>query len=198
MACTTACSPDPHTRLTVSPGTSTGTPALSAACRATFMPAPAWSTQPITTSPMSAAFTSARAIASRIATAPRSAADRSLNTPPNAPIGVRHALTITVSKSLMLRLYVLRFRDFWRVNGRLLPARSPRKHEGTKPDSFSCFCAFVACCCHFARPDTSRDDDRRRAESDAGFGAAHLARRAPRALHAVRAREVEGQQARHL
>src|SRR5262249_43235721 len=40
-ACTTACIPDPHTRFAVSPGTSTGSPALSAACRATFMPAPA-------------------------------------------------------------------------------------------------------------------------------------------------------------
>src|SRR5690349_16211914 len=45
-AWTTACRPEPHTRLTVSPGTSFGSPALSAACRATFMPAPACSTQP--------------------------------------------------------------------------------------------------------------------------------------------------------
>src|SRR5262245_27319951 len=99
-AWTTACNPDPHTRLIVSAGTSTGTPALSAACRATFIPAPAWSTHPMSTSSSSAGFTFARAIASRIASAPRSTAERSLNAPPNEPIGVRHALTSTALTSL--------------------------------------------------------------------------------------------------
>ena len=44
----------------------------------------------------------------------------------------------------------------------------------------------------------ARDDGRRRDRSRAGVGAAHLARRPSRALHVVRARQVEGQQARHL
>src|SRR5262249_45869543 len=90
----------PHTRLMVSAGTPTGRPALSAACLATFIPTPACSTHPISTSSMSAGDTFARAIASRIATAPRSTADKSLSAPPNDPIGVRHALTRSASTSL--------------------------------------------------------------------------------------------------
>src|SRR5436190_5588299 len=111
-ACTTAWSPDPQTRLTVSPGTLTGRPAFSPACRATFIPAPACRTHPITASPTSSGFTPVRAIASRITIAPRSTAPRSLNAPPNAPIGVRHAPATTTSKSLsMWQLYVLRSID---------------------------------------------------------------------------------------
>ena len=45
----------------------------------------------------------ARAIASRTTMAPRSAALTSFNAPPNAPIGVRHALRITASKSLSIQ-----------------------------------------------------------------------------------------------
>src|SRR6185436_14979781 len=107
-ACTTACSPDPQTRLIVSPGTSTGSPALRPACLATFMPMPACSTHPMTTSPMSAGLTFARAIASRITTAPRSTADTSLRAPPNEPIGVRQALRITASNELVKRAYPFR------------------------------------------------------------------------------------------
>src|SRR5262245_38453760 len=111
-AWTTACSPDPQTRLTVSPGILAGRPALIPACRATFIPAPACRTQPITASPTSSGFTPVRSIASRITIAPRSTAPRSLNTPPNAPIGVRHAPATTTSKSLsMWQLYVLRSID---------------------------------------------------------------------------------------
>src|SRR5881394_3613358 len=94
-AWTTACRPEPQTRFTVSAGTSTGTPAFSAAWRATFMPAPACSTQPMMTSPRSTALMAARRIASRMTTAPRSAAERSLNTPPKDPIGVRQADKMT-------------------------------------------------------------------------------------------------------
>ncbi len=65
-ACITAASPEPHTRFTVSAGTVAGSPAPSAACRATFMPAPACSTHPMTTSSMRSTPTCARAIASRI------------------------------------------------------------------------------------------------------------------------------------
>src|SRR6185295_16617631 len=47
------------------------------------------------TSPMSFASIPARAMASRMTTAPRSAAERSFKAPPNDPIGVRHALRMT-------------------------------------------------------------------------------------------------------
>src|SRR5216684_4884487 len=60
------------------------------------------------TSPISAGATAARAMAPRTATAPRSAADTSLNDPPNAPIGVRHALRMTVSASLAKRTHLVR------------------------------------------------------------------------------------------
>src|SRR5262245_43942970 len=81
----------------VSAGVSTGRPALSAACRATFMPAPACNTHPINTSSTSVGAIFARVSASRIAIAPRSAADRSLSAPPKDPIGVRQALTSSAS-----------------------------------------------------------------------------------------------------
>ena len=49
-----ACAPEPHTRLTVIAGTSTGTPPPIAACRAGFILLPAWITLPIATVPISA------------------------------------------------------------------------------------------------------------------------------------------------
>src|SRR4051812_35429555 len=94
-ACATAWSPDPQTRLTVSAGTSIGRPALSAACRATFIPAPDCSTQPSTTSSTSRGSTPARATASRMTMAPRSTAERSFSAPPKDPMGVRQALRMT-------------------------------------------------------------------------------------------------------
>src|SRR5262245_5325305 len=66
------------------------------------MLAPACSTQPRMTSPMSSRATFDRAIASLTATAARSTDVRSLNAPPNDPIGVRHALRITASKFLSI------------------------------------------------------------------------------------------------
>src|SRR6185369_3772639 len=108
----TDCSPDPQTRVTVSAGTSTGTPALIAACRATFIPTPAWSTHPITTSSRSPADTFARSSACRMTTAPRSAAERSFSAPPNDPIGVRHALTSTASMSLAKGPHLVRNDEF--------------------------------------------------------------------------------------
>ena len=51
----TACSPEPHSRLTVSPPTSTGKPASSSAIRATLrLSSPAWLAQPRMTSSTSA------------------------------------------------------------------------------------------------------------------------------------------------
>src|SRR5262249_16117358 len=73
---------------------------------ATFMPAPACSTQPMITSPMSVRGTPERTSASSMTAAPRSAALSSRNTPPKAPIGVRHALRTTASMSeTMAQLY---------------------------------------------------------------------------------------------
>src|SRR5918994_2404194 len=93
----TAVRPEPQTRFTVSAGTSIGTPALMAAWRATFMPAPACSTHPRTTSPSSLCGTPARAMASFTTIAPRSAAETSLSAPPKFEMGVRHALRMTAS-----------------------------------------------------------------------------------------------------
>ncbi len=53
MACAasiTALRPEPQTLLTVKAATETGSPALSAACRAGFCPTPACSTLPMITS----------------------------------------------------------------------------------------------------------------------------------------------------
>src|SRR2546422_7043418 len=55
-----ACAPEPQTRLTVIAGTATGTPPLSAACRAGFIRLPAWTTLPITTLPIRAESTPER------------------------------------------------------------------------------------------------------------------------------------------
>src|SRR5262245_1003005 len=66
------------------------------------MLAPACSTQPRMTSPTSSRATFDRAIASLIAIAARSTDVRSLNAPPNDPIGVRHALRMTASKFLSI------------------------------------------------------------------------------------------------
>ena len=70
-----------------------GSPALSAACRATFMPGAGLQHAPHDHVAHVLGLTPARAIASRITTAPRSAAVKSLSAPPNDPIGVRQALT---------------------------------------------------------------------------------------------------------
>jgi hypothetical protein len=70
----TARRPEPHTMLTVKAETSTGSPALSAACRAGACPTPACTTQPMMTSSTSARSTPARLTASLIAMAPNSGA----------------------------------------------------------------------------------------------------------------------------
>ena len=79
----TASSPEPHRRLIVAPGTSTGNPASSAAIRATLrLSSPAWFAQPSTTSPSSDQSTRGlRAISALIGSAARS----SVRTPANAP-----------------------------------------------------------------------------------------------------------------
>src|SRR5438094_2899726 len=136
-------------------------PASSAAWRATFMPAPACSTHPMTTSLTSALFTPARAIASRMTMAPRSTADKSLNTPPNDPIGVRHALRITVSKSFIPELYVLRSPHIFR-----------RTHEFCATCRARLRDACVGAGERRRRSVAPRDDRRRRDQPAAGVGAA--------------------------
>jgi hypothetical protein len=79
---TMAWAPEPHTRLTVSAGTSTGSPAAMPAWRAGFMRAPAWITWPITSVWMRSGASPARRTVSRMATAPRSGAGRSFKLPP--------------------------------------------------------------------------------------------------------------------
>ena len=92
-----ASSPDEHARLTVIAGTESGSPALSAARRATYPVSSACSTLPIITSSTSSGRMPARSTAALIAAAPRSDAGTSLNAPPNLPTGVRAPLTITTS-----------------------------------------------------------------------------------------------------
>ena len=86
---TAACSPDPHSRLTVSAGVSTGTPAYSAMWRARYGASfPVWMTLPTTTSSTAAAGTPVRSKAARAAATPRSTAEMSCSAPPKVPKGV--------------------------------------------------------------------------------------------------------------
>src|SRR5690554_4746926 len=91
----TACRPEPHTRLTAIAPTVSGTPPLSAACRAGAWPRPAETTLPRITSSMSEASMRLRSSAARIAIAPSSGALRPESPPRKRPIGVRAAPTIT-------------------------------------------------------------------------------------------------------
>src|SRR3972149_1413292 len=92
-----ASSPLPQMRFTVYAGTSTGSPAFTAAYRAMYASSITWPTQPRITWSTCSGFTPARQTASLIATAARSEAEKSWNAPPSRPIGVRHPLTTTTS-----------------------------------------------------------------------------------------------------
>ena len=80
----TASSPEPHSRLIVGPGTSTGRPASSDAILATLrLSSPAWFVQPNHTSSTASQSTLAlRAMSALIGTAPRSSARTDDNEPP--------------------------------------------------------------------------------------------------------------------
>ena len=96
---TTACSPEPHSRLTVAPGTETGSPASSAAMRATLrLSSPAWLAQPNRTSSMASGSTFVRATSARTTTAARSSGRTSARAPPWRPTGVRRASTTKTSR----------------------------------------------------------------------------------------------------
>src|SRR5262249_44150911 len=81
---TTACKPEPHRRLTVSAGVSTGMPASTAATRETYMSrGSVCTTWPNTTWPMSAGATEARRTASAVTRLASSDRDMSFRLPPN-------------------------------------------------------------------------------------------------------------------
>ena len=82
QAPTTAASPEAQSRLTVTPAADSGSPASSAAIRATLrLSSPAWFAAPNQTSSICSAGTPARATASRITSAARSSG----RTPESAP-----------------------------------------------------------------------------------------------------------------
>ena len=97
---TVACMPEPQSRFTVWPGTSTGKPARSRPIRATLrLSSPAWLAQPKITSSTSAGSRAIRSTTSRMTMAARSSGRTSFSWPPYLPIGVRTAETITTSRS---------------------------------------------------------------------------------------------------
>src|SRR6516225_3126883 len=95
----TAFRPDPQTLLTVTAATWSGSPPLSAACRAEFCPRPAETTLPMMHSSTILGSTPARRTASATTSAPSSGAVRLLSAPRNLPVGVRTALTMTESRT---------------------------------------------------------------------------------------------------
>src|SRR5215472_2429224 len=100
---TIACSPDPHSRLSVNAGVSTGNPALIVATRERYMSwTSVWMTLPNTTCPISPAATPARLTASRTTVAASSVGGWSLRLPPYLPIAVRTPLSRTTSRSLRM------------------------------------------------------------------------------------------------
>src|SRR3954470_2225735 len=98
----TALSPEPHTLLTVSAATWSGSPPRSAACRAGFCPSPADTTFPMMHSSTIPESMPARRMASATTRAPSCGAVRLFNAPRNLPVGVRTALTSTDSRTTNL------------------------------------------------------------------------------------------------
>src|SRR5438552_6563570 len=79
----------------VTAATWSGSPPLSAACRAGFWPVPALTTLPMMHSSTISGSIPARRTASATTSAPSSGAVRLLRTPSSFPVGVRTALTMT-------------------------------------------------------------------------------------------------------
>src|SRR2546427_269442 len=95
-----ACSPEPHSRFTVCPGTSTGRPARSSAIRATLrLSSPAWLVQPRITSSIAPGSIRVRSTTALIGTAARSSARTCASAPPCFPTGVRSAAQMYASRS---------------------------------------------------------------------------------------------------
>src|SRR5215217_733554 len=97
---TIACSPDPHSRLRVKAGVSTGRPPFTEATRDRYMSrVSVWMTLPNTVCPTSAGSTPDRLTASRTTAAPRSAGGMSLRLPPYFPTAVRTPERTTTSRA---------------------------------------------------------------------------------------------------
>lgn len=93
----TAFRPEPQTLLIVNAGTVTGRPALMTAWRAGFWPTPAVSTWPRMTSLIWSGCRPLLRSSSWMTIAPSSLAGVFDSVPPNLPIGVRVAATMTMS-----------------------------------------------------------------------------------------------------
>jgi hypothetical protein len=93
----TAFRPEPHTLLIVIAGMASGSPALRDDWRAAFWPLPAVSTWPRITSDTASALTPVFASSARITVAPSSGAGDLASVPPNLPMAVRSAATMTTS-----------------------------------------------------------------------------------------------------
>src|SRR5579884_4175717 len=104
-----------QTLLIVSAGTSIGSPAPTAACRAGAWPAPACSTCPMITYSTSEPSTPTRSSAARIAIAPSSVAAYLLRPPPRRPNGVRTAETTTLRLTRRRLAAVMQAKDAVRV-----------------------------------------------------------------------------------
>ena len=92
-ALATACNPEPHSRFTVCPATSTGNPARSEAMRATLrLSSPAWLVHPRITSSIERGSMPERSTTALIGIAARSSARRPARLPPCLPTGVRSAV----------------------------------------------------------------------------------------------------------
>ena len=90
-----ACWDEPHCRSTVTPGTLSGSPADSHACRAMSSDCgPIWETQPMITSSTAAASMPVRATSSRSTCAARSTGLSFASPPFRLPTGVRTAPTM--------------------------------------------------------------------------------------------------------
>ncbi|GMA89697.1 hypothetical protein GCM10025869_02260 [Homoserinibacter gongjuensis] len=88
----TASTAEPHSRLTVTPGTLVGKPASSAPKRATSrLSSPAWLASPKTMSSMRAGSRPVRSTLARMTTAARSSGRTPASAPPARPKGVRTA-----------------------------------------------------------------------------------------------------------
>ena len=96
--------PEAHRRLRVTPGMVSGSPASSAAIRATLrLSSPAWLAQPKNTSSTSFQFTPGlRSISALIGAAARSSARTAARPPPKRPMGVRIASQIYTSRIMLL------------------------------------------------------------------------------------------------
>ncbi len=104
------CTPELQKRLMVIAGTVSGSPARSAACRATFMPCSASGiAQPSTTSSTAEGWSpGTAATAARMATAARVSGRVSLNSPLRARVkGVRTALAMTTREAMVVVLLML-------------------------------------------------------------------------------------------